>query len=63
MADGTPPKAMRVSTPCCARDPASGLRDFEAVVALAERYGLRIEEDNAMPANNRLLVLRRSTAA
>ena len=46
-----------------ARDPASGLRDFEAVVALAERYGLRIEEDNAMPANNRLLVLRRSTAA
>jgi hypothetical protein len=39
-----------------ARDPASGLRDFEAIVALAERHGMRLEEDNAMPANNRLLV-------
>lgn len=42
-----------------ARDPASGLRDFEAVVALAEKNGLGLEEDNAMPANNRLLVFRR----
>jgi SAM-dependent methyltransferase len=39
-----------------ARDPASGLRDFEKINALAENAGLRLEEDNAMPANNRLLV-------
>lgn len=44
-----------------ARDPASGLRDFDALVPLARRCGLLIEEDNAMPANNRLLVWRSST--
>lgn len=33
-----------------------GIRDFEAVNALAETIGLRLLEDNAMPANNRLLV-------
>ena len=38
------------------RDPASGLRDFEAIVALAEQNGMALTEDNAMPANNRLLV-------
>jgi hypothetical protein len=38
------------------RDPASGLRDFEAIVALAGTIGLALQEDNAMPANNRLLV-------
>ena len=41
-----------------ARDPASGLRDFEAVDALARSVGLILQEDNAMPANNRLLVWR-----
>ena len=39
-----------------ARDPASGLRDFEAIDRLAQDAGLRLAEDNAMPANNRLLV-------
>lgn len=38
------------------RDPASGIRDFEAINALAETAGLVLHEDNAMPANNRLLV-------
>jgi hypothetical protein len=38
------------------RDPLSGIRDFEAVVALAENAGLRLLMDNTMPANNRLLV-------
>lgn len=38
------------------RDPASGIRDFEAVDALARGIGLRLIEDNAMPANNRGLV-------
>ena len=41
------------------RDPASGVRDYEAVCALATREGLALEEDNAMPANNRLLVFRK----
>jgi hypothetical protein len=38
------------------RDPLSGLRDFEAMVALAGKSGFALQEDNAMPANNRLLV-------
>lgn len=42
-----------------ARDPQSGVRDFEAVARLAEGQGLRLQEDNAMPANNRLLVFAR----
>jgi SAM-dependent methyltransferase len=41
------------------RDPKSGQRDIEAVTALAERHGLVLKEDNAMPANNRLLVFRK----
>jgi cyclopropane fatty-acyl-phospholipid synthase-like methyltransferase len=39
-------------------DPASGLRDFDAISALAKRADLALVEDNAMPANNRLLVWR-----
>ena len=41
------------------RDPASGLRDFEAIVRLAAKNGLTLQEDNPMPANNRLLVFAR----
>jgi SAM-dependent methyltransferase len=41
------------------RDPASGLRDYEAVVELASRNTLCLERDYAMPANNRLLAFRR----
>jgi hypothetical protein len=41
-----------------ARDPLGGVRDFEAVVALAAQHGMALQEDNAMPANNRLLVFR-----
>jgi cyclopropane fatty-acyl-phospholipid synthase-like methyltransferase len=37
-------------------DPASGLRDLEDISALAKRAGLALAEDNAMPANNRMLV-------
>lgn len=42
-----------------ARDPVSGIRDFEAVDALAAEQGLKLLQDYAMPANNRLLVWRR----
>ena len=37
-----------------------GLRDSEAVIALADRVGLRLLEDRAMPANNRCLIWERS---
>lgn len=38
------------------RDPASGIRDFETVDALAREQGLALVQDHAMPANNRTLV-------
>jgi hypothetical protein len=43
-----------------ARDRLSGIRDFEAVNALAERAGLALAADHAMPANNRTLVWRKT---
>ena len=46
-----------------ARDPASGIRDFEAVDALARAAGLALVDDVAMPANNRCLVWRRTPGA
>ncbi|WP_324779848.1 DUF938 domain-containing protein [Thiobacillus sedimenti] len=42
-----------------ARDPASGVRDFEAIDALARAHGLELLQDIAMPANNRTLVWRK----
>lgn len=44
------------------RDPRSGIRDVEAVQALADNIGLRLVGDVAMPANNRMLVWRRGGA-
>ncbi|MEQ1739835.1 MAG: DUF938 domain-containing protein [Methyloglobulus sp.] len=44
------------------RDPLSGIRDFEAVVELAERAELKLMKDNPMPANNRLLVFHKPKA-
>lgn len=38
------------------RDPASGIRDFEALDELAREQGLRATADHPMPANNQLLV-------
>ncbi len=40
------------------RDPQSGVRDFEAVDALANAAGLSLSADHALPANNQLLVWR-----
>lgn len=45
------------------RDARSGIRDFEAVDALARGIGLALVEDAAMPANNRCLVWRRGVAS
>jgi len=38
------------------RDPQSGLRDIQDINSLAEQYGLRLDADHDLPANNRLLV-------
>lgn len=45
------------------RDPVSGVRDVEAVNALARAQGLTLLADHAMPANNQTLVWRRARAA
>ncbi|MEP5765832.1 MAG: DUF938 domain-containing protein [Halieaceae bacterium] len=42
--------------------PGGGIRDFEAVDDLARQAGYELQADNSMPANNRLLVWRRSVA-
>ena len=42
-----------------ARDPRSGIRDFEAVDGLARAAGLQLALDAPMPANNVLLAWRR----
>ncbi|OYY93169.1 MAG: methylase [Hydrogenophilales bacterium 28-61-23] len=42
------------------RDPASGVRDFEAINRLAEAQGLTLVKDIAMPSNNRTLVWQRT---
>jgi len=44
------------------RDPASGIRDFEALERLAVAAGLVLAADHAMPANNQTLVWRRRRA-
>ncbi|MHB8453106.1 MAG: DUF938 domain-containing protein [Acidiferrobacterales bacterium] len=44
-----------------ARDPASGVRDFEAVDGLARAQGLTLSRDAEMPSNNRTLVWHRSS--
>jgi hypothetical protein len=41
-----------------ARDPSSGVRDWQAVDQLAAAQGLSLTGDHAMPANNRMLVWR-----
>ena len=38
------------------RDPHSGLRDMQQVTALAQQYGLYLDADHDLPANNRLVV-------
>jgi len=41
------------------RSSNSCIKHFENIVALAERIGLILQADHAMPANNRLLVFKR----
>lgn len=44
-----------------ARDPKSGIRNFEDLDALAKSSGLTFVEDISMPVNNRTLVWRKTT--
>jgi cyclopropane fatty-acyl-phospholipid synthase-like methyltransferase len=44
------------------RDPSSGLRDIQALTALAAPYGLRLIADHDLPAFNRLLVFAKEPA-
>lgn len=46
-----------------ARDPGSGIRDFEAVDALARGAGFTLIADHRMPANNQTLVWKLAPAA
>lgn len=46
-----------------ARDALQGIRDFEAVDALARQATLTLLADRAMPANNRMLIWRRDDGA
>ena len=41
------------------RDPASGIRDLDDLRKLGLLHGLMLEEDHAMPANNRILQWRK----
>jgi SAM-dependent methyltransferase len=42
------------------RDSLSGIRDFEALDALAQAAGLKFQADHGMPANNQCIVWRRT---
>ncbi len=55
----TSPSNARFDVSLRHRDPLSGIRDFEAVDALAREGGLELERDYPMPANNRTLVWRK----
>jgi hypothetical protein len=43
-----------------ARDPASGIRNFEDVNSLAREQGFHLSIDHAMPANNQLLIFHKA---
>jgi cyclopropane fatty-acyl-phospholipid synthase-like methyltransferase len=43
-----------------ARDPRSGIRNFEELDALARAAGMALLRDHAMPANNRILVWKKN---
>ncbi len=59
----TAPSNARFDAWLKARDPASGVRDAEAVVSLAGLQGLQLQADYEMPVNNRSLVFQKAAAS
>ncbi|WP_444996116.1 DUF938 domain-containing protein [Aliikangiella sp. IMCC44359] len=59
----TSPSNQQFETWLKSQDHAMGIRDFEAVNQLAENAELNLQQDNAMPANNRLLVWKKQNPA
>lgn len=59
----TSPSNARFDQWLAAQNPDSAIRDFEEVDRLAASAGLMLAADHEMPANNRLLVWTRGTAA
>jgi SAM-dependent methyltransferase len=59
--DFTSPSNARFDTFLKARDPASGIKDFEWLDDLAKEANLQLVEDVAMPENNRCLVWQKRT--
>lgn len=55
----TTPSNERFDRALRARDPLSGIRDFEAVNELARQQCLELQADRSMPANNQLLIWNR----
>lgn len=45
------------------RNSENGIRDFEWIVELADKAGLRLLEDNSMPANNQMLIWQKAELA
>jgi len=56
----TTPSNERFDKALRARDPLSGIRDFEAVNELARHQGLELRADLPMPANNQMLIWHRA---
>jgi SAM-dependent methyltransferase len=59
--DFTSPSNARFDTFLKARDPVSGIKDFEWLDDLAKEANLQLVEDVAMPENNRCLVWQKRT--
>ena len=57
----TSPSNARFDALLKARDPASGIKDFEWLDELANEASLQLVEDVAMPANNRILIWQKRT--
>jgi cyclopropane fatty-acyl-phospholipid synthase-like methyltransferase len=57
----TSPSNARFDAFLKARDPASGIKDFEWLDELADKESLQLVDDVAMPANNRSLVWQKRT--
>jgi len=51
----TSPSNARFDALLKAHDPESGIRNFEDLNGLAEKAGMKLQQDSAMPANNRIL--------